>query len=253
METATIHGDADPAEVAWIFGDPSRVRLLMALVDGRSLPASVLADEAGLSPSGTSSQLARLLDAGVLEVEPSGRHRYYRLAGADVADVLEAMARMSPQRTVRSLRQGTRAQALRSARTCYDHLAGRLGVAVTAALVDREVLIPSDGRRTTVRRAGDALSAQLGTDLYRLGPDPDGVLSQLGVDSKGVAESSRRPLLRFCLDWSEQRHHVAGALGAAICGSFIDRGWVVRRPNQRALDLTDSGRLALQQLLGASG
>ncbi|MGH3413766.1 MAG: ArsR/SmtB family transcription factor [Marmoricola sp.] len=243
------YGDADLSSVSWLFGDASRVRLLAALLDGRSLPASVLASEAGLSAPAASAQLRRLLEAGVVGVERSGRHRYYRLADPGIVDVLEAMARMAPARPVRSMREGTRAHALRRGRTCYDHLAGQLGVAVTAALVDREVLVASDGRRTTQRRPDDRLSAQLGTDLYALGPAATQVLPRLGVDADTVAASSRRPLLRFCLDWSEQRHHLAGALGAAVCSSFLDHGWVVRRQGQRAVDVTHNGRVHLHQVL----
>lgn len=129
------YGDADVPLVASLFGEPSRARILMALADGRALPASRLANEAGLSAQGTSAQLTRLLTAGLITVEPSRRHRYYRLADRNVAAVLEAMAAIAPPMTVRSLREGTHANALRTARTCYDHLAGQLGVAITGALL----------------------------------------------------------------------------------------------------------------------
>lgn len=117
-----LEGDADLARAAALFAEPARARGLLARADGRALPASLLADEAGVSAQATSAHLKRLHEAGLVTVVPSGRHRYYRLAGPDVAAVLEALARIAPSQTVRSLRQGTRANALRSARTCYDHL-----------------------------------------------------------------------------------------------------------------------------------
>jgi DNA-binding transcriptional ArsR family regulator len=147
-------GDLDIASAAALFAEPSRARILMALDDGRALPASVLAAEARVSAQAASAQLAKLTAAGLIQVERSGRHRYYRLADPDVAAVLEALAHLSPVQPVRSLRQHTRAAALRNARTCYDHLAGRLGVQVTQALVAADALTTTDGVPDTRRRPG---------------------------------------------------------------------------------------------------
>lgn len=130
-----VEGDADIARTAALFADPARVRVLLALADGRALAASVLAAEARLSAQGVSAHLAKLRSAGLVVAEKSGRHRFYRLAGPETAELLETLARCSPSQPVTSLREGTRAEALRTARTCYDHLAGRLGVAVTSALL----------------------------------------------------------------------------------------------------------------------
>ena len=130
-----MDGDADIAHVAALFGDPTRARMLLALSDGRALPASLLAQEAGVAASTASEHLGRLTQAGLLAVESWGRHRYYRLAGADVASVVEALARLAPMAPVRSLRGSDRLRALRQARTCYDHLAGRLGTALMEALL----------------------------------------------------------------------------------------------------------------------
>jgi DNA-binding transcriptional ArsR family regulator len=250
-------GDADIAPIATMFADASRARVLTALADGRALPASLLAAEAGLTPQGASAHLAKLLSAGLVEVERSGRNRYYRLSGPMVADVIEALARLSPTRPVRSLREGTRAQAMRAARTCYDHLAGRLGAAVTAALVDEGALATTDGDPSTARRPGDPLSAQLPTHPYEPGPNADAVFAALGVDLLALRAdtAARRPLLRFCLDWTEQRHHLAGRLGAAVATAWFDAGWLVRaRQPQRAVRLTDAGRAALAaRLPTASG
>ncbi|MGH3169811.1 MAG: transcriptional regulator, partial [Trebonia sp.] len=184
----------------------------------------------------------------------SGRHRYYRLTSPQVHAVLEALAPLAAEEPVRSLRQSTRASALRAARTCYDHLAGRLGVAVTQALVSREVLVATDGIQDTRRRPGDRLSSQLPTHPYQLGPSAVAVLTDLGVPPLALSSGKsgrRRPLLRFCLDWSEQRHHLAGRLGAELLAAFLSAGWIERSEQHRALRLTDTGSRELHARLGA--
>jgi DNA-binding transcriptional ArsR family regulator len=245
-------GEVDIAAVATLFADRTRARVLTALADGRALPASTLAAEAGVSPQAASAQLARLTRAGLVTGERSGRHRFYRLASDRVAAILEALAAAAPVQPVRSLRQGTRAAALRRARTCYDHLAGQLGCQVTGALVDAGALVTTDGVDGTGRRAGERLSAPLATHPYRLGPRAREVLCGLGVDAAVLdgPATGRRPLLRFCLDWTEQRHHLAGALGAALLTAVEDAGWVARRPRDRALRVTPLGRDQLRDALG---
>lgn len=247
-----VTGDADIARMAAHFADPTRAKVLMALADGRSLPASVLAAEAGVSAPAASAQLGRLLNAGLLAMERSGRHRYYRLSGPGVADTLEALAKMAPSRPIRSLRDGTRAQAVRRARTCYDHLAGELGVQITAGLLERRALLSTDGVLDTTRRDGDRLSAQLVQHPYEIGPEAIPVLTSLGIE-RGLLEAgsgTRRPLVRICLDWSEQRHHIAGGLGRAILDACLEQEWVRRRPRQRAVTLTTTGADRLESLLG---
>jgi DNA-binding transcriptional ArsR family regulator len=239
-------GHADVARAAALLAEPARAKVLIALADGRALPASLLATEAGVSPPTVSAHLGKLLDGGLVTVERSGRHRYYRLAGPEVAEAVEAVARIARPQPIKSLRESTRAAALREARTCYDHLAGRLGVALLEGLVRRDVLERTDGGAGTERRSDDPLAAQLPDGPYRLGPAADEVFGKLGIDVS--AGGSSRKLLRFCVDWSEQRHHLAGRLGASIAGNFLDRGWVRRRPRQRAVDLTDAGRAALAAL-----
>lgn len=252
--TATVSpgGDLDIAAAAALFADPTRARVLMALSDGRALPASVLAAEAAVTPQAASTQLSRLTDAGLLTVERSGRHRYYRLATGQVATVLEALAQLAPMQPVRSLRHSTRAAQLRAARTCYDHLAGRLGVQLTQALIDTGALAAADGVADNRRRPGDRLSSQLPEHPYTLGANATRVLASLGVPAGRLTEnrSSSRPLLRFCLDWSEQRHHLAGRLGADLLTSFVDAGWITRAPGQRAVRITPSGQQALNDRLG---
>ncbi len=225
--------DADIAAVATLFAEPARARMLMALGDGRSLPASALAAEAGVSAQSASAHLGRLREAGLITMERAGRHRYFRLAGPDVADGLESLARLAPAIPVRSLREATRAEALRRARTCYDHLAGELGVAITDALVDRAAL-----------EAG-------GDTTFRLGPRAAAVLRPLGVDLAAVAAArSRRPLVRVCVDWTERRPHLAGRLGAALQEALVGRGWVVRHEGHRAVSVTAEGEVALRARLG---
>src|SRR6201994_3758034 len=142
---SVMHGDADIASIGALVADRGRARILLALGDGRALPATVLADEAGVAASTTSAHLSKLVKGGLLTVERHGRHRYFRLAGPEVADLLEALARLSPSAPVRSLRQGTDAQAVRHARTCYDHLAGMLGTKLMSSMLERELLIGGDG------------------------------------------------------------------------------------------------------------
>ncbi len=242
-------GDVDVAAVAMLFADRTRASILGALADGRALAASVLADEAGVSAPAASAQLAKLTKAGLIGVEVSGRHRYYHLASDRVAAVIEALAALAPPMPVRSLREGTRAAALRRARTCYDHLAGRYGVQLTQALLGGGVLVARDGIADTRRRSRDPLSSQLAEHPYELGRNAGPVLGELGVDLDAVRRGEgQRPLLRFCLDWSEQRHHLAGRLGAALLDAFLDQGWVVRRAGHRAVSVTDAGEAALTRL-----
>jgi DNA-binding transcriptional ArsR family regulator len=205
------------SEVAALLGDPT---------------AGELARTAGIAPSTASEHLARLVAGRLLVVEPSGRERLYRLASADVAEVLEALSRLGSEEPVSSLRTAGRRDALQAARTCYDHLAGRLGVAVTDALVARDVLRPRDGS-------------------FELSEGGAVFLAEIGVDVDG-ARARKRVFARSCLDWSERRPHLAGALGAALADAALGHGWVRRRPNDRALDVTPHGVAALRKRLGVS-
>jgi hypothetical protein len=147
---------------------------------------------------------------------------------------------------------GARTTAAASARACYDHLAGKLGVELTQALIDHRALTPTDGIPDTRRRSGDRLSSQLTDHPWVLGPFAGEVFAGLGVspDRLTADRPSRRPLLRFCLDWSEQRHHLAGQLGADVLAALLDAGWVTRAHGQRSVQLTPSGRQALSARLG---
>ena len=243
-----MRGDADIAPVGALIGDPTRARVLTALMDGRALPASRLAAEAGVAPSTVSEHLARLLAAGLVTMHPEGRSRFYRLASADVADALEAMARISPVQPIRSLRQGSHARALREARTCYNHLAGRLGTGLLAGFLSDGLIGGGDGRHHLDRAVRDRLSAP-GRDLsYWLTPRGEAVLGEIGVDLDAVL--ARRPAVRYCLDWSEQRHHLAGPLGTALADRLFALGWVRRTQRRRVVQVTDAGRDRLHQVLG---
>jgi DNA-binding transcriptional ArsR family regulator len=177
-------------------------------------------------PASASHHLARLADAGLITAATRGRHRYFTLAGPQVADLLEAAARVAPQQPVTSLRQGTRAHAIRYARRCYDHLAGRLGVAVADALQERGVVVLNGGAGFVVTEVGVDALAELGVAAH----------------AGDVA--------RCCVDWSEQRAHVAGALGRDLMARVLELRWLTRNTRTRALSLTDSGRVELPLRLG---
>lgn len=249
ITTAAGHGgDADIGGVAALIGERARARVLMALLDGRALPASVLAAEAGVAASTASEHLAQLVDAGLLTVNRQGRGRYFRLAGPQVAEALEALARISAPEPIRSLRQGTRAHALRRARTCYNHLAGRLGVAIMSALLDQDLLVGGDGRHHPDEAAADRLSAP-GTDLtYRLTAKGRDTFSAFGIDLADLSHS--KSMIRYCVDWSEQRHHLAGALGAALTRRLFELDWIRHINQRRAVVLTDAGRQGLNETFG---
>jgi DNA-binding transcriptional ArsR family regulator len=239
-------GDADIAALASLLADPARCKVLLALDDGRALPASVLADEASISRPTASSHLGKLTSAGLLTVETHGRHRYYRLAGPEVGEILEQLGRLAPSLPVTSLREGTRAARLRTARTCYDHVAGRLGVAVMGGLLDREALVGGDGRYDVSRDSHDALSKP-GHDIrYELTDTGRDFLTGIGVEMP----TGKRPLVRYCVDWTEQRHHLSGGLGRALLDRFLSAGWVKRVPRGRALMVTDDGRAAMAEAFG---
>lgn len=218
--------DTDLASVGALIGDPSRARMLDSLMGGRALAAGELARVAGVGPSTASEHLGRLLAGGLVEVVAQGRHRYYRIAGPAVGEALEALSHVAPPQPVRTLRQAGHARSLAFARTCYDHLAGRCGVALHDALLAQRWL----SEAYDVTSAGSVALAAWGVDVE-------------------AARGRRRSFARPCLDWTERRPHLAGALAAGIGAALIDRGWFVRRAaDSRSLRLTDAGRAALVDL-----
>jgi DNA-binding transcriptional ArsR family regulator len=220
----SLRGEADVAAAAALLAEPARAALVVALTEHEALPASALAAHAGIAPSTASEHLRRLVAGGFLVARKNGRHRYYSLADGTVADAVEALACVAPQPPVRSLREATRSELIRSARTCYDHLAGRLGVALATAL-ERD--------RTVIRRNGD----------YALGPQAEARFAALGIDLVELGRQ-RRAVVRGCLDWSERELHVAGALGAALANRLFELGWIRRREGNRSVEVLDAGRLA---------
>jgi DNA-binding transcriptional ArsR family regulator len=213
----------DFAAVAGLLGHPARSAMVDALLGGEALTAGELARAAGVSAPTASEHLARLVGGGLVAVVAQGRHRYHRISGHEVAGALEAFAAICPPTPVRSLRAATERDALRRGRTCYDHLAGSLGVAVTDGLRDRGWLVV----------AGDGLD---------LSPDGEAGLRAAGVDVT-AARAGRRTFARTCLDWTERRPHLAGALGAAIATAAFDAGWL-RRASGRGVRVTADGRAA---------
>ena len=242
LGNAVLVGDADIAPIAALMSEPARAAVLMALLDGRALAASTLAAEAGVTASTISSHLARLVDGGLVSVEASGRHRYFRITRPEVAAALEALARLAPTKPIRSLREGTHAEAIRRARTCYDHLAGRLGVALLDALEGDKILrVDNDpeGRPDPVLGAGRARR-------YVLTKKGGSRLAKLGVK---IEVPGRRPLTRYCLDWSEQRPHLAGALGSSLLSHFVELGWVTPG-ERRVVRVSEAGRSGLEREFG---
>jgi DNA-binding transcriptional ArsR family regulator len=224
------------AQVAALAGDPARAAMLHALMDGRALTASELARVAGVAPQTASGHLSRMTAIGLLVPEKQGRHRYHRLASPAVARMMESIMQVAADlEPRRQLTVGPRDVALRAARTCYDHLAGRLGVALAEGLVDRGyVELETDGGLVTE----DGLAF-----LDRIGIAADAFQAQRGG-------RSRRVLCRPCLDWSERRPHLAGAVGAALCEHCFGRGWVRRIAGTRAVAVTPKGQRVFREQFG---
>jgi DNA-binding transcriptional ArsR family regulator len=211
----------DLAAIAATIGEPSRARMVMALMDGRALTATELALEGGVTASTASSHLARLEESGLVSMTKQGRHRYFRIGSPDVAEALEGFMRIAPRMRGSRIRTGPRDEALRRARVCYDHLAGALAVRLlerlqTAMLVDAT----DDSLALTTR--GEAWCERLGIDMAAL-------------------RAKRRPLCRACLDWSERRTHLAGAVGAALLEHLFAKRYARRLASSRAVTLTARG------------
>ncbi len=219
------------ADVACLLGDRSRAAMCLAMLDGGRWTVSELAAQASVGRAAASEHVSRLARGGLVGTEQQGRSTYVRLAGPHVAAVVEALAALGDRPEARSLSDVRARDRLAAARTCYDHLAGRLGVAVHDAMLARRMLRRRDGLALTAR----------GRDL----------LTGLGVDVDAVA-GGRRAFLRDCLDLTERRPHLAGAVGTAVCATFLEREWVRRPDRSRALVVTPHGERAVGDLLGIS-
>jgi DNA-binding transcriptional ArsR family regulator len=217
------------SEVAALMGDPARAAMLQLLMDGRAHTASELALTAGVTAQTASGHLARMVEANLLANRAQGRNRFYRLASGDVAHAIEALMALAGTRAPPASKTAAwrRDPDLRFCRTCYDHLAGQVGIAVTDSLTRHGHLEPK------------------GSHDWKLTPSGELFCERLGVDLAGARRASTRHFARQCLDWSERRPHISGALGSAIADTFFKRGWAERLRRGRTVRLTDSGRRAL--------
>jgi DNA-binding transcriptional ArsR family regulator len=230
-----LPADAHVAPMATLFADPARAAMLWALSDGRPLPAGDLARVARIGAPAASAHLAKLVEGGLLSAERHGRHRYFRLVEpGPVVAALESLAVISRPAPARGPKEAHASKAVRIARTCYDHLAGTLGVAIADAAVARGALL-LQGREYVVTSTGTALFMSLGINVAAVA---------------AAAAQTRRPLTRACLDWSERRYHIAGALGAALATQLVEQRWLERMPASRALRISNDGRRALWRHFG---
>lgn len=215
------------ATVAALMGEPTRASILATLIDGRARTATELSYAAGVSAQSVSGHIAKLVDGNLLAGQRQGRHRYYCLAGPDVAKALEALMVITDASPTPHRRHGPRDEALRNARMCYDHIAGGLGVMFADMLIERGALVAT---------GDDFELTGVGEELF----------SQLDVDVKSVRDR-RRAFARCCLDWSERRPHLAGALGAALASRLLELQWLNRVKDSRALRITANGKRGLRK------
>jgi DNA-binding transcriptional ArsR family regulator len=228
--SAMLSSQPSIAEVAALVGNPARANVLLALLDGRALTATELAYAAGVSPQTTSGHLAKLAEARLLVVAKQGRHSYYRLASPLIGRMLEGIMAVAADGPPRYRPRWRGDDALRTARTCYDHLAGRLGVALADALVARDQVVLSDDGGV-VTPAGEEFLRGFGIDVHATAP-------------------ARRAFCRPCLDWSERRPHLAGILGAALATRCLALGWVTRVRDTRAVAIPPKGRAGFAETFG---
>ncbi|MET4559544.1 ArsR/SmtB family transcription factor [Lysinibacillus parviboronicapiens] len=216
------------AEVASLLSEASRATILASLMDGRFHTASELAFMAAIKPQTASFHLAKLVEGNLVKVEKQGRHRYFQLANVEIAQFLEAFLTISPPPEVRSLKQSSQIKLLQDARTCYDHLAGKLGVQLTESMVSSGYL-KKEEQQYTITPTGQLFFTEFGIDLTAL-------------------TRKRRSFSHACLDWSERRHHLAGALGQGLLTRFFDLAWITRVPSIRAIKVTEKGRQGFKQI-----
>ncbi|WP_170323249.1 metalloregulator ArsR/SmtB family transcription factor [Bradyrhizobium sp. STM 3809] len=226
----------DIAMVAALVGDPARANMLTALLSGRALTATELAQEAGVTPQTASSHLAKLEAGGLVEPEKQGRHRYYRLADPDVADVLEKLAGLAARAGHMRVRTGPKEPELRRARICYDHLAGDLGVQMLDSMT-RQKLVRRRKQEIVLTEEGEQFLAR----HLRISPE--------------MLAHPRRPVCKACLDWSARRHHLAGTLGAALMKRFTELKWAARdtTPGSRVVNFSRAGEKHFAALFGPDG
>ncbi|WHY78501.1 helix-turn-helix transcriptional regulator [Neobacillus sp. WH10] len=216
--------------IAKLMAEPTRATILDCLMNGQAFPASELAYMAKVSHPTISSHLAKLVEGNLLVMEHYGRHRYYRLASKEVAEVIEKLGTIAPPVEIRSLRQSSQLKQVRFGRTCYDHLAGELGVKVTEALIEKEIVYLEDGLYAVTKK-GRKWFLQFG----------------INIDE---ANTKRRIFAKPCLDWSERRYHISGWLGSTIATRFFENRWIIKTEKTRAVQLTPKGIDALKNHFG---
>lgn len=221
------------ASAADLIGEPGRAAMLLALMDGQALPAGELAMVAAVSAQSASAHLSKLVEGGLLSVQNRGRHRYYRIANPEVAHAIEALATISTMPRQSQTRRPAEVLALHQARSCYDHLAGRVAVELAEVLQSSKVIVVCGERD------------------FELGPRGKRWFDDLGIDTRAL-RCLRRRFARRCLDWTERRPHLAGALGAALLSRLLVLKWAARCPRTRALRITHRGALELHDRFGIS-
>jgi DNA-binding transcriptional ArsR family regulator len=224
-----MESEPDLARIASTVGDPRRIQMLVLLMEGRALTAKELALGAGIEPATATSHLKRLVDDGLLESAAQGRHKYFRFASEHVAQLVESLMRVAPQRKVQAAPRSQ--EPIKAARYCYDHLAGSLGTGLFALMLRKSWLAPE---------AGDATQLQVTNKGEK-------ALAALGLDVT-AARARRRQFACRCLDWSERKDHLGGALGAALAERFKSDGWIERQKHSRVVRVTPAGASALRQL-----
>jgi len=222
--------EPDFAFVAALAGEPARAAMLAMLFDGRAMPAGELARIAGVSPATASAHLNKLLEGGLIRVRSQGRHRYYELARPEIAQALEALGAIASPAPIRSLRDSLRVQRLRFARSCYNHLAGELALAIAQGLVRRGALEPDE-------------------EGFRLRDGAREIFLEAGVDTAALFRNSLAHV-RACIDWTERRHHISGPLGAALLQALLGANVLRRRSEPRALEVSESGRVFISRVFG---
>ncbi|OIA98645.1 transcriptional regulator [Paenibacillus sp. LC231] len=223
-----MNANSNIAQVASLVSDASRAAILTVLLDGRYHPASELAYMANIKPQTASFHLSKMVAANLVTVEQQGRHRYYGIQNQEVAQIMETLLSITPPAEIRSLNQAAENEALRQARTCYDHLAGKLGIQLTNSLLSAGVLSEVEDQ-FTVTEKGEGFFKAFQVDLCRV-------------------KRKRRSFTHRCLDWSERRHHLAGALGHALLERLLELHWIQRVPNTRAIKITPEGKKGLQEI-----
>ena len=221
------------SEVATIISEQSRSTMLLTLLDGRKYTVSELAMASKITPQTASFHLSKMMDKGIVKSEKLGRHKYLSLSNAEVAKVLESLLCLTPERKPNSFREVSRNKEIHFARTCYDHLAGSLGVGVTNSLLNNNFICDT------------------GEQEFGLTPQGESLLTSIGIDIQNIRKK-RRSFSCKCLDWSERRFHLAGSLGNAILLFTLENNWIERMPSTRALKITNMGRKGFEEFFGFS-